>query len=62
MTFDSNFVIILAAALAAAIALFLLLRARRPAAKIERKPPEPYVASRDRPYVKRVKDLSLIHI
>src|SRR5687767_15166402 len=53
MTFDSNSIIILVAVLAAAIALFLLVRGRRAAPKIERKPAEPYVASRDRPYVKR---------
>ena len=55
MTFDSNFIVILVAALAAAIALFLLVRGRR-APKVERKPAEPYVASQDRPYVKKRKD------
>ena len=56
MPFDSNFIIILVAVLAAAIALFLLVRGRRAAPKIEGKPAEPYVASRDRPYVKRATD------
>ncbi len=53
MTFDTNTIIILVAVLAAAIALFLLMRGRRSTTKIERKPAEPYVASQDRPYVKR---------
>ncbi len=55
MTFDTNFFVILVVVLAAAIALFLLVRGRR-APKVERKPAEPYVASQDRPYVKKRKD------
>lgn len=51
MTFDANTILIVVAILAVLILGFLVMR-RRPA-PIERKPAEPYVASRERPYMKR---------
>ncbi len=51
MTFDSTTLLIIAGALVVLILAFLLLRSRKPAAPIERRG-EPYVASRERPYVK----------
>jgi predicted flap endonuclease-1-like 5' DNA nuclease len=54
MTFDTNTIIILVAILAALIALFLIMRSRS-SRTIERKDErkgEPYVASRERPYMK----------
>jgi predicted flap endonuclease-1-like 5' DNA nuclease len=51
MTFDTTTILIIVAILAVLIVGFLVMR-RKPAA-IERKPAEPYVASRDRPYMKR---------
>jgi len=54
MTFDTNTVLIVVAILAVLILAFLVMR-RRPT-PIERKPAEPYVASRERPYMKRGAD------
>lgn len=54
MTFDTNTVLIVVAVLAVLILGFLVMR-HRPA-PIERKPAEPYVASRERPYMKRSAD------
>lgn len=51
MTFDTTTVLIIVAVLAVLILGFLVMR-RKPAT-IERKPAEPYVASRDRPYMKQ---------
>ncbi len=51
MTFDTNTILIVVAILAVLILGFLVMR-RRPT-PIERKPAEPYVASRERPYMKR---------
>jgi predicted flap endonuclease-1-like 5' DNA nuclease len=48
---NTTYVLIAVAVLAVLILAFLVLR-RRPA-EIERKPAEPYVASRDRPYMKQ---------
>jgi predicted flap endonuclease-1-like 5' DNA nuclease len=50
MPFDINNILIVVAILAVLILAFLVMR-RRPT-PIERKPAEPYVASRDRPYMK----------
>lgn len=52
MTFDTQTVLILAGALALLVLVILLLRGRK-APKVERRPGgEPYVASRERPYMK----------
>jgi predicted flap endonuclease-1-like 5' DNA nuclease len=53
MTFDTTTILIIVALVAAAILIFALARSRR-AAPVERKKPEgePYVASKERPYVK----------
>ena len=51
---NTTYVLIAVAILAVLILAFLVMR-RRPAA-IERKPAEPYVASRERPYMKRGAD------
>lgn len=51
MTFDTTTVLIVGAILAVLILAFLVMR-RRPT-PIERKPAAPYVASRDRPYLKK---------
>jgi predicted flap endonuclease-1-like 5' DNA nuclease len=52
MTFDTTTILILVALLAVLILGFLLMRRRAPK-PIERKPAEPYVASRDRPYMRK---------
>jgi predicted flap endonuclease-1-like 5' DNA nuclease len=54
MPFDTNTILIIVAILAVLIVGFLVMR-RGPRA-IERKPAEPYVASRDRPYMKQRQD------
>ena len=54
MTFDTTTILIVVAILAVLIIAFLVMR-RRPT-PVERKPAEPYVASRDRPYMKRGPD------
>jgi predicted flap endonuclease-1-like 5' DNA nuclease len=51
---NTTYVVIAVAILAVLILAFVVMR-RRPAA-IERKPAEPYVASRERPYMKRGAD------
>ena len=55
MIFDTTNILIIAAVLAVLILGFLVMR-RRPAKRIERREAEPYVASRDRPYVTPRKD------
>ena len=51
MTFDSTTILIVVAVLAVLIVGFLLMRGRRAPDRIERKG-EPYVASKDRPYMR----------
>ena len=52
--FDTTVILIVVAILAVLIIAFLVMR-RRPT-RIERKPAEPYVASRERPYMKKGAD------
>ncbi len=54
MTFDSQTILIVVAILAVAAIAFLALRGRGGAAKVERRPDgeSPYVASKERPYMK----------
>lgn len=51
MTFDTNTILIIVAVLAVLIIGFLVMR--RTSKPIERKPAEPYVASQDRPYMRK---------
>jgi predicted flap endonuclease-1-like 5' DNA nuclease len=53
MTFDTNNVLIVVAILAVAVIAVLLLRASRPPAVKRRPEGEAYVASKDRPYMKK---------
>jgi len=55
MTLDTNMLIIIGAVLAVAVLAFLLLRARRGAPRVERRPEgeSPYVAASERPYMKK---------
>jgi predicted flap endonuclease-1-like 5' DNA nuclease len=52
MTFDSQTILIVVAILAVLILAFVALRGRGGAPKIERRDGEPYVASKERPYMK----------
>lgn len=52
--FDTTTILIVVAILAVLVVAFLVMR-RRPT-PIERKPAEPYVASRERPYMKKSED------
>ena len=52
MTFDTNTILIIVAVLLVLVLGFLLMR-RGGGKPIQRKPAEPYVASRDRPYMRR---------
>lgn len=54
MTFDTNAILIVVAILAAVVLGFLVLRGRRRTPRVERRPDgqSPYVASRDRPYMR----------
>ena len=52
MTFDTTTITIIVAVLAVLILAFLLMRRGAPK-PIERKPAEPYVASQERPYMRR---------
>ena len=55
MNFDSTTISIIVAVLAVLILAFLIMRPRK-APKIERKPDEGYVASKDRPYLRSRSD------
>lgn len=52
MTFDTQTILIAVAILAAVLLAFILMRGRGAAPKIERREAEPYVASKERPYMK----------
>jgi predicted flap endonuclease-1-like 5' DNA nuclease len=56
MTFDTTTILIIVAILAVLILGFLIARPRKPAPRIEKKEGSPYVASTERPYVKRGQD------
>ena len=56
MTFDTNTILIIVAVLAVLILGFLVMRPRKTAERIERPEGSPYVASRDRPYMKQARD------
>ena len=51
MNFDSTTIPIIIAVLAVLVLAFLIMRPRK-SARVERKPAEPYVASKERPYMK----------
>ena len=55
MTFDTNILIVIGAVLALAVLALLLLRGRRAAPRVERRPEgeSPYVAAKERPYMKK---------
>lgn len=55
MNFDSTAISIIVAVLAVLILAFLVMRPRK-APRVERKPAEPYVASKDRPYMRSRSD------
>ncbi|MGE0180185.1 MAG: hypothetical protein AB7O91_10250 [Sphingomonas sp.] len=54
MTFDTTTILIVVAVLAVLIVAFLVMR--RTPTPVERKPAEPYVASHDRPYMRKAQD------
>lgn len=56
MTFDTTTILIIVAILAVLILGFLIARPRKPAPRLEKKEGSPYVASQDRPYMKRAGD------
>jgi len=56
MTFDTNTILIIVAVLAVLILGFLVMRPRRTAERVERPEGSPYVASHDRPYMKKATD------
>lgn len=56
MTFDTTNILIIVAVLAVLILGFLIARPRKPAPRVEKKEGSPYVASQERPYMKRSGD------
>ena len=56
MTFDTTTIIIVVAVLAVLILGFLMMRPKKAAPKVERPEGSPYVASQDRPYMKKAVD------
>lgn len=56
MTFDTTTILIIVAILAVLILGFLIARPRKPAPRIEKTEGSPYVASQERPYMKRAGD------